>query len=146
MSRPPHFLMFLSLFHLRRFAIRLGDKFFSSSHVIFVTLHFLFGANVEARSTILRPLLLRNPSRPHAYFYITLPPRSLEPLKHPTRAPQASHSSPFIALQTPLKHPHSIPSNASLMHPSCTPQKIFKNFPHIILILWYNISRRVKMR
>ena len=87
MSRPPHFLMFLSLFHLRRFAIRLGDKFFSSSHVIFVTLHFLFGANVEARSTILRPLLLRNPSRPHAYFYITLPPHPLAPLKHPSSTP-----------------------------------------------------------
>ena len=113
MSRPPHFLMFLSLFHLRRFAIRLGDKFFSSSHVIFVTLHFLFGANVEARSTILRPLLLRNPSRPHAYFYITLPPHPLVPLKCFSNTPQAPHSSPFIALQTPLVHPHSIPSNAS---------------------------------
>ena len=116
MSRPPPLLMFLSLFHLRRFAIRLGDKFFNSFHVIFVTLHFLFGANVEAGSTILRPLLLRNPSRLHAYFYITLPPHPL----------------------APLMHPHSIPS--------CTPQKIFKNFPHIILILWYNISRRVEMR
>ena len=143
MSRPPHFLMFLSLFHLRRFAIRLGDKFFSSSHVIFVTLHFLFGANVEAGSTILRPLLLRNPLSPARlllYHPATPPPRTPQaPIKHP-------HSSPFIALQTPLVHPHSIPSNASLMHPSCTPQKIFKNFPHIILILWYNISRRAEMR
>jgi hypothetical protein len=43
-------------------------------------LHFLFGANVEAGSTILRPLLLRSPSRPHAYFYITLPPHPLDPL------------------------------------------------------------------
>ena len=124
MSRPPPLLMFLSIFQLRRFAIRLGDNFFSSSHVIFVTLHFLFGANVEAGSTILRPLLLRNPSRPNAYFYITLPPHPL----------------------APLMHPYSIPSNASLMHPSCTPQKIFKNFPHIILILWYNISRQAEMR
>ena len=112
----------------------------------------------QAISAYLRYLLIRSPTcnllillhhSPPPSFSAPTPARTLTSTSpcHPT------HSHLSSTHQAPPLEPLYSPSNASQAPPldplkrlPITPQKIFKNFPHIILILWYNISRRVEMR